>query len=250
MLLMLAPAIHQQPDWPFPWALNPSALARPGTGSLFVPAHPTSFYRSPTGFTAASIVHGGKLFAGNCAGCHAVADPQALPPEGRSDGDLFWLLRHGADQAGSMPGFGDKLSAGDLWAVIDFLKARDIARRGSIAPPSPAPDVPVMVGGKTVPLSHLRGKIIRLVATDKGEDPAQMAGAVSLRMEPGSDGWAAYATLTGVDQAGLRHFTFLIDTAGLLRGIFPPRPDGFPDDTAFATALTPVETCSAGAPCP
>src|SRR5262249_25593166 len=41
-------------------------LAIPHFDPLFVEAYPTSFYRSPTGFTSASIAHGTKLFASNC----------------------------------------------------------------------------------------------------------------------------------------------------------------------------------------
>jgi putative copper export protein/mono/diheme cytochrome c family protein len=227
MLLMLAPAIHQQPDWPFPWALDLSNLARP----RLVPAHPTSFYRSPTGFTAASITHGGRLFATNCAGCHAAAEREAARPGDRSDGDLFWLLQHGAAQA-AMPGFGGKLSPGDLWAVIDFLKARGVTD----GPPSAAPDLPVTENGKTVPLSRLRGKIIRLVAMERDETPTQISGAATFRIDPGSDGWTAYAIVAGVDQARLRHFEFLIDAAGKLRATIPPTQSGAPDDAGFAAA--------------
>ncbi len=237
MLLMLAPAIHQQPVWPLRWAPD---FSRPG---FLAPAHPTSFYRSPTGFTAASIVHGGKLFAANCAGCHA--DARTARAGDRSDGDLFWLLQHGGDADAGMPGFGGKMGDGDLWAIIDFLKARELARHDRGTPSSAeahvAPDVPVAAGGKKVPLSRLRGRIIRLFADDRGEDPAPVSGVENLAIDPGTDGWTAYATVAGVDDAALSRFAFLIDAAGLLRGVFPPAPDGMPDNAAFAAALKAIE---------
>jgi putative copper export protein/cytochrome c5 len=241
MLLMLSPAIRQQPDWPFRWALD---FSRPG---ILVPANPTSFYRSPTGFTAASIVHGEKLFAQSCAGCHA--DATTVEAGDRSDGDLFWLLRHGTDGVGAMPGSGDKLASGELWSIIDFLKAEGIAAKQQSTPPF-APDLPVTVDGKTMPLTHLRGQIVRLVAMDKGENEAMLPGTISLRIDPGSDGWHAYATVAGIGETDLRHFTFLIDAAGRLRGVFPPKQDGTPDDTSFAVALTSVVSCGATVPCP
>ncbi|HVO01816.1 MAG TPA: CopD family protein [Candidatus Cybelea sp.] len=233
MLLMLAPSIHQQPEWPFAVALD---LSGPG-GPRLVPAHPTSFYRSPTGFTAASIAHGEKLFAASCAICHGIADRQAATAARRSDGDLFWLLRNGDDRPGGMPGFGDKLGDGDLWAVIDFLKARDIMRRGLAALPA-APDLPVVVNGKTMPLSRLHGQVIRLVAIENGARLAPLPGVMNLSIDPATDGWTAYATVVGVDAPALRHFSFQIDAQSRLRAIFPPAADGMPDDKAFAAALT------------
>ena len=229
MLLMLAPAIHEQPDWPFPWALDLSGPA----GPRIVAAHPTTFYRSPTGFTAASIVHGRKLFAENCANCHATVDRHVAQP-GTNDGNLFWLLSHGAGR--SMPGFAERLSTGDLWAVIDFLKALGIARRGLQKSSPAAPDLPVRVNGKMVPLSRLSGTIIRLLASDN-ESPPSTSGPKTLYIESDSDGWIAYATIAGVEPAALRHFSFLIDAAGRLRGIYPPRPNGDADADAFSAGL-------------
>ena len=230
MLLMLAPGVHQQPDWPFRWAVEFSFPA----GPRIVSAHPTTFYHSPTGFTAASIVHGRKLFADNCATCHVIADPQAARLGDRRDGDLYWLLAHGTDR---MPRFGDKLGSGDLWSVIDYLKARDIARRGAATPFPLAPDIPVAIGGKTVPLSRLRGSVIRLVLLDKGEPLSPLPDVLNLRIDPDSDGWSAYAIVAATDDTRLRHFTFLVDSGGRLRGVYPPRPDGSTDSAAFSVGL-------------
>ncbi len=55
-------------------------IAAPDLRLLLVPAYPTSFYRSPSGFTSASIVRGAGLFANNCTACHG--------PAGSGDGPL------------------------------------------------------------------------------------------------------------------------------------------------------------------
>jgi putative copper resistance protein D len=238
MLMMLAPAIRQQPDWPFPWALD---FSRPG---IFVPAHPTSFYHSPAGFTAASIVHGGKLLAQNCADCSDESETARIGDV--SDGDLYWLLGHGGDTANGLPSLDGKLSAADLWAAIDFLKARAIARRSKTELPPPAPDLPVTVDGKTVPISRLRGRILRLVAADHGE-VRQIEGVITLKIEPGTDGWAAYSIVSGVDADRLWAFSFLIDATGRLVGSFPPLRDGAPDDMSFAAAEANLERCGQAA---
>jgi len=107
VLLTLAPAMHQQPDWPFAYqfslatqvdpdlrnetllgatqaigafallcfalvlrrvrwfAVAPAAVlawwSAPHLSLLLVPAYPTSFYHSTSGFTVASIAHGAEL---------------------------------------------------------------------------------------------------------------------------------------------------------------------------------------------
>ena len=97
--------------------------AVPSFGLLLVPAYPTSFYRSPTDFSATSVLAGARLYPGQCAGCHGVAGlgdgPRATgmsdPPADltaahlwdHTDGELFWWLSHGMrDPQGAevMPG--------------------------------------------------------------------------------------------------------------------------------------------------
>jgi putative copper export protein/mono/diheme cytochrome c family protein len=277
MLLMLAPAIRQQVEWPFPWALRPDVLESEearlpllciglgiaffavgflvrrvrvltacaggllvGTavalaGPLLTSAHPTSFYHSPTGFTAASIAHGRQLFAENCASCHH-NDTTKL--RSRSDGDLFWLLAHGTDAAPAMPGFRSKLMDRDLWSLIDFLKARADAWDGPDAMPEPAPDIPIAIDGRTIPLSRLRGRAFGLIATDQdGRVPTDSSGLHLAAIEPGSDGWTAYSVVASVDPDRLRYFAFLVDADGRLRGVFPPKENSRPDLAALDAAF-------------
>src|SRR5581483_12138238 len=87
------------------------AAAAPTVRLLLVPAYPTSFFRSPTAFAAASILRGQAVFATHCATCHGAgargdgpmagqlpvrpADLTAAHIASHSDGDLFWWIGNG-----------------------------------------------------------------------------------------------------------------------------------------------------------
>jgi mono/diheme cytochrome c family protein len=105
---------------------------------LAVEAFPTSFYNSPTGFSAASIARGGDLFAAHCARCHGAtgrgdgtagtnpdADLTAEHIWGHSDGDLFWWISHGVGDA--MPGFASTVDERSTWDLVDFVHANAAA---------------------------------------------------------------------------------------------------------------------------
>ncbi len=86
-------------------------FAVPHLDLLFIPAYPTSFFHSPTGFAATSIADGAALYPSHCASCHGAegrgdgpaAKGLELPPAdltaehlwAHSDGELFWWLSHG-----------------------------------------------------------------------------------------------------------------------------------------------------------
>jgi mono/diheme cytochrome c family protein len=190
VLLTQPPAIHEQPDWPFPYQFSlvtqsdPDlrnetlfgatlaivafaclclavawrrgrviALAAaigfgwwswPHLSLLLVPAYPTSFYHSPTGFTAASIARGSELFMQNCTTCHgnegrgngALAKNLPIPPADltaqhlfeHSDGEMFWWLSHGIEGPDgnlAMPGFADALDEDARWNLIDYVRAHN-----------------------------------------------------------------------------------------------------------------------------
>jgi putative copper export protein/mono/diheme cytochrome c family protein len=114
-------------------------LAVPGLAALALPAVPTEFYESPTGFTAASIAAGGVVYRRDCAGCHGARGygdgPQAGTPRPTAlagfhllalgDGAMFWLISAGiagTDGRPAMPGFADRLSEDERWAVIDEVR--------------------------------------------------------------------------------------------------------------------------------
>jgi putative copper export protein/mono/diheme cytochrome c family protein len=160
----------------------------PSIRLLAVVAYPTSFYRSPTDFAAASILHGRDVFAANCAICHGVegrgdgvlagqlpvrpADLTAAHLWGHRDGELFWWISSGRpapDGAPAMPPFAATLSAADRWSVIDFVRANNAGHServsGAWVVPIAAPAVPVVCAGLAVgTMQDLRGSVVRVVA--------------------------------------------------------------------------------------
>jgi len=155
----------------------------PALGGMLEPAYPTTFYSSPTGFSASSIVRGAGLFRQNCSSCHgpygrgdgpAAAHAKRKPADltadhiyAHTDGDLFWWISHGIDDV--MLGFADALDEGARWNLIDFVHANADAARlraaiGTVTtnaypmPPFSArcPD------GSTLTSEDLRGRIVHL----------------------------------------------------------------------------------------
>jgi len=314
-LLTLAPAIHQQPTWPFAYQLTLETandpdlrdevllgatqaiaafasfclvlswrrgrwpmlaatvvlgwLAAPHLSLLLVPAYPTSFYTSPTGFTGASIVSGAKLFADDCTTCHGAegrgdgpqAKGMAITPAdltaqhlfGHSDGELFWWLSHGIDGPDGhlvMPGFADQLDDDDRWALIDYIRAHNagLAMRmtGNWPQPMAAPDMTAMWQGQAMPLSSLHGHFLRLIATGDKVPPAAPANTIpplmGLAIRPQSDAWNAYAIIAGVAPEQLAGTQFLVDDNGWLRAILYPTAAGSADAASIVKALQDAAT--------
>jgi copper resistance protein D len=145
-----------------------------------VPAFPTSYYRSPTGYTAASIALGHTLYDQHCAACHGavVGGGPAHHHEGavhtdltadriyaHTDGDLFWWITHGIDQ--SMPGFGSVIDDNGRWSLIDFIHANADAvrlRTGIKGSGYPAPDFSAdCPDGTSVTTGGLHGRLVHLI---------------------------------------------------------------------------------------
>jgi putative copper export protein/mono/diheme cytochrome c family protein len=236
----------------------------PSLGVLLVEAYPTSFYTSPTGFGVESIAHGQALFAANCSACHG-AGGQGNGPEAahlhehpadltashlweHSDGELFWWISHGIEdpEGGlAMPGFADRLSATDRWALIDFVRANNagaaVRTTGNWAQPVLAPDLPIQCADSAVDqASALRGKAVIVVAgaVSAVSDVPPQAGVpiavLYLRAGPSRsdcvadtpDAWTAYAILAGVSPDRLSGSVFLIDPNGWLRTLWSPEEAG------------------------
>ena len=219
-------------------------FAAPHMGLLLADAHPTSFYRSPTGFSAASIVAGTALYPSQCAACHGAAGhgdgPAAaalpVPPADltaahlwmHSDGELFWWLSHGVaapDGTPAMPGFAASLSDDQLWSLIDAIRAHNagLTRQatGAWSLPLQAPDLPVTCDGRAADLREFRGRFVRLrIAGDPAPPPGTLAQDCTTAAP---DAIAAYATVSGIAAAALPGAEFLIDELGWLRAV--QRPD-------------------------
>jgi len=242
-----------------------------------VPAFPTSFYRSPTAFTFASIARGRALFAAHCAGCHGPSGrgngPNALALDmetsdltathvyDHSDGDLFWFIGHGMGD--TMPGFGDAIDDQARWNLIDFIHANADAarleRRESDGPNAfPAPSFTADCPEGTKTLDDVRGRFARLAVTDGTGPPPAGADVVTILVPledqaPGGDACtiddpdalAALAVYRG-DDAALAGTQFLIDPDGRLRAVWHPglKPD-WNDPAALAREIATLRATPA-----
>lgn len=254
---------------PLRWPLLALAAALlwfgvPRLPQLLVPAMPTSFYRSTSGFTAAAIAEGAALYGEHCAGCHGAEgrgdgpDAAKLPLRPAdlngphlwqlSDGVLFGRLADGMaapDGAPAMPGFAATLGEDDRWYLIDYLRARNAglahAAQGAWPVPLTAPDLDAdCAEGRSVSLSDLHGKTVRLAFQNAAGDPPRAApGAAVTLFVPRPDAreaaggdciaadpsvTAAYALVTGLAPDALAGGDVLVDARGRLQSVLPPDP--------------------------
>jgi putative copper export protein/mono/diheme cytochrome c family protein len=246
----------------------------PQLGMFTTNAYPTSFYASPTGFSAQSIAAGEALFAQNCTTCHgpdghgdgpAAKDLQPPPADltaghiyAHSDGDLFWWITHGIGN--TMPAFEAKLDATARWNLIDFIHANaDATRFGSAADAGMenaflAPDFAVdCTDGSSALTSELHGRILHLVfagahslARVRELEPT----AIVVRLDPSV---SAVGSLCGTDDPDvakafalyaessveeLDGTEFIVDQSGSLRASWHPGlvPD-WTDPKVFAEVV-------------
>lgn len=262
----------------------------PDAHVAWVAATPASFHRSPTGFTVQSIERGKALYAQHCVGCHgtdgrgqgplAAAQP-VWPPNltgpllwRRADGDLLWHVLHGMrgrDGAPSMPAFGDRLSDGEAWALIDFMKAQaageTLRATGVWAMPAALPDAQVRCDhGPARTLASWRGQRIRIVArADAPTAPAwplEDPRLVTVRLQPepddagrqagcvlaGADAWSAFSLIAG--SPALAGTEFLADRDGWLRALGRPGQAGWSDDDLLCRTDTSPRAPLAGQAAP
>ena len=202
------------------WALAILAgvivLRGPSFTLLTVEAFPTSFQISPTAFSAASIVRGQAVFAGNCVSCHGATGHGDGPDASKlrikpadltmphiwdhADGDMFWWMTHGIDdpEGGlAMPGF-PQLLPDDRWALIDYVRALSAAaglqRDEAFDVPVPAPALPLQCTGLVAStMADLRGSAVYVIANGSADLSMTMpsqAGVtvVTLDLRPGQGG--------------------------------------------------------------
>jgi putative copper export protein/mono/diheme cytochrome c family protein len=257
----LAPAIAAIVVW----------RAIPHLDLLLVEAYPTSYAVSPTGFTADSVALGATLFSANCAACHgatgrgdgALATTLPIRPADltaphlweHSDGELFWWLSHGIDGPEgklSMPGFAATLSAGERWALIDYVRAHNagasMADQGGWPAALRAPSVSIACDPASgVDTNDLRGQVLRIVAGTEEDGVPTMpippqAGirTITVGLSPDGTGlpvrggcasvtraaWVAYAAIAGVAPNKLAGTEFLVDPDGWLRAMWRPDTPG------------------------
>lgn len=181
------PALHSQTVWPFPYTIAAWRI---------VPAHPTTYFRSPVGYTAESVDHGAFLYRKYCAGCHgaggrgdgpAAAALAVRPPDltehiaHHRPGDLLWWLQQGI--AGTpMPGFRGRIGDDGLWDLLNFLRAQaDAAIANDMDSgvgewqPIAAPEFDFQVGERPQQsLGEFRGEDVLLVFCARPESDARL----------------------------------------------------------------------------
>jgi mono/diheme cytochrome c family protein len=238
-LAHLTPGTHEQPIWPLAWRIDPTA---PGLG--FVPAYPSSFFVSPTGFSASSIVHGQRLYEANCAACHGAAGhgdgpnahAQPIAPTDLttrrhleySDGDLFWFAGHAVD-----------MDPDDQWDLVDYLRAHSTgefvrtSNRGVQQLRIPG-FTASCADGRNLRPTDMHGQVLRLETSFDTESAAilpNISGHLLTITMPESGGSAtndtgcvaqqeareAFAIVLGTTQDGLRETEILVDPNGWLR---------------------------------
>lgn len=253
---------------------------------VLVPATPTSFQSSPTGFTAASIAQGRALYEQNCVACHGAdgkgegplaASLAVWPPDlsgpllwRRADGDLLWRILHGARDAGqgktTMPGFGGKLDEADAWALIDYMKAQaagqSLRALGNWPQPIGLPDMAVRCGSQPPRwLASWRGQRVRIVAGDAAlaEDPrlvtvrlvspsSKTAPAAADCAAESAAAWEALALIAGTDR--LAGTQLIADRDGWLRARGEPGKAGWSDDDLLCRSERTTGATADGAALP
>ena len=254
---------------------------------VLVPATPTSFQSSPTGFTAASIAKGRVLYAQNCVACHGAdgkgegplaASLAVWPPNlsgpllwRRADGDLLWRILHGTRDAqqkrSTMPGFGGQLDEADAWALIDYMKAQGAGQSlralGNWPQPIGLPDMAVRCGAQAPRLlASWRGQRVRIVAGDAAptEDPRLVTvqlvspSQAAKTTPPAADcvadspaAWEALALIAGTDR--LAGTQLIADRDGWLRARGEPGKAGWSDDDLLCRSeRAPASAKSAASP--
>lgn len=269
-MAQLTPGAHEQAVWPFSWRINPHTA-----GGVFIPAYPTSFFVSPTGFAADAVVRGDLVFQAQCAACHGAAG-QGDGPAARTlpaapadltarrvldygDGDLFWLTGHAV-----------RLGDEDRWDLVDAIRARNrgefVRTAGLGAHPLRIPRfTAACADGRSVDSDDLRGRVLRIVVASDREpgrttpEPGPHAATIILPadaapadvgVEPAAawpdgepctaqpEARAAFAILLGTSSAKLAGSQLLIDANGWLRARWRPgEPGGWATDALLQTRV-------------
>ena len=248
-------------------------FAVPHFDLLLAQAYPTSFYHSPTGFSSASIVQGRGVYAKNCVACHG-ADGRGdhpmvaglpVPPADltaehlwmHKDGELFWWISHGIvtpEGLQAMPGFGATLNDDQIWAAIDFIRARNAGTamhmNGHWTHTIQAPGFGAACGNTDVKSADLLGHFVRLeFGGMQGAPSAGEAVTVLAKAQAGAPSGVcvtedetvplAYAIVCGLDPAHMAGTQFLIDEAGWLRAMQPAAAaPGWRDRAVLAAEIT------------
>lgn len=238
----------------------------PATTLVFAPALATSFHRSASDFSVASIMRGEQVYSQHCVRCHGqdargegpdAAQLTMWPPDltgkllwKRLEGELFWRVRHGmSDRHGrtTMPGLGERLSDHDTWAVLDYLQvlAAGTTLRQVGAWQSPIRLPQMMLSCRSKPaqgVAHLRGQFLRIAFATAGQplpqdDPRMVTLVLGANdrqdpecQTPDADAQRVLAWALGVSAQQLPGQQILVDRHGWLRARSLPGQGAWSDD--------------------
>ena len=164
---------------------------------LAVPAHPTTYVASPVRYATDTIARGAGLYARHCSGCHGAAGrldtasssapPLASAPridydKYRYAGDLYWVIAHGIPGT-AMPEFAPRLPEDDIWALIQFLRARAEANAAMMLTDRVDPKRPIVAPDFTFEVAGQAQQSLRQLA---GRRSSRGAALVVLYTLPAS----------------------------------------------------------------
>lgn len=154
----------------------------PSLALLLVPATPTSYRPSPTGFSAFSIAAGRAAFSQSCVVCHGeagdgvggrgnIADLRQPHIWSHPVGDLFWFVSHGISEPDGtplMPPFAAVVPERVRWFLIDYVRAlnagADARGLGGWPGRVPAPSLPISCSKLAAgSLAELHGNAVRII---------------------------------------------------------------------------------------
>lgn len=270
--------------WGFAAAALAVAVAAPwqALALLQAPAVPTSWHRSPTGFTVQSIHQGAQIYQQHCVRCHG-ADGKGEGPDAaglpmwpptlnggllwkRLEGELFWRVRHGMRNAAgkqTMPAAAG-LSDEQVWQVLDYLQVRAAGQllrdTGAWNQPVRMPQAALRcrnTGPTTV--RHMQGQRLRLVLGGPAsalpqEDPRMLTLWVRSDVRHAAEdaectlddpaALHALAWVLGQEPAAAEGTQMLVDRQGWLRARSAPRQGGWSEDDLVCKATTAGATAA------
>ncbi len=187
LLLVLAGLALRRYRWLIGLGLVIPMPLAPQLLDLTIAAVPTSYYTSPTGYSAHAIARGQDLFAEHCSGCHGrwghgvvpSGDDQKMPPDltgdhvyAHRDGELYWPITKGIEDG--MPGFAAVLDEEARWNLVDFIRANADGARlraldGEVTTAAfPTPDFVVECSDSSArSVREMRGRSLHIIAGDR-----------------------------------------------------------------------------------